>query len=66
MQWDSREIAAGAQLRFTSGFLGRRLEYTYEVAELIPAERLVMRSDRGPFPMETTYTWEDDDRAAPG
>jgi hypothetical protein len=46
-------------LRFTSGFLGRRLEYTYEVAELIPEQRLVMRSDRGTFLMETAYLWED-------
>jgi hypothetical protein len=62
VQWDSREIAAGAQLRFTSGFLGRRLQYTYEVAELIGEERLVMRSDRGTFLMETTYLWEDDEQ----
>jgi hypothetical protein len=59
--WDSeREIGPGALLRFTSGFLGRRLEYTYEVAELIPEQRLVMRSDRGTFLMETTYLWDDD------
>jgi hypothetical protein len=29
------------------------------VVELIPAEWFVMRSDRGPCPMETTYTWQD-------
>ena len=62
VQWDSEgEVATGALLRFTSSFLGRRLEYTYEVAELIPEERLVMRSDRGTFLMETTYLWEDDE-----
>ena len=43
---------------FVARFLGRRLAYTYEVAELVPGERLVMRAAQGPFPMETTYTWQ--------
>jgi hypothetical protein len=39
--------------------MGRRLAYTYRVEELVPNERLVMRTDEGPFPMETTYSWTD-------
>ena len=42
---------------FVAQFLGRRLAYTYEVADLEPGQRLVMRTADGPFPMETTYTW---------
>jgi uncharacterized membrane protein len=52
-------LAVGSQLQFTASFLGRRLAYTYEVTEWVPGERLVMRTSEGPFPMETTYTWED-------
>lgn len=47
----------GSAVTFVARFLGRRLEYTYELVELVPDERLVMRTQQGPFPMETTYTW---------
>jgi hypothetical protein len=59
--WRSpRPLAVGTTLEFVAQFLGRRLAYTYEVAELVPGERVVMRTAQGPFPMETTYSWEDD------
>jgi uncharacterized protein YndB with AHSA1/START domain len=51
-------VRVGSQLDFEARFLGRRLAYTYEVVELVAKERLVMRTSDGPFPMETTYTWE--------
>jgi hypothetical protein len=40
-------------------FLGRTLSYTYQVTDFVPAERLVMATAEGSFPMETTYTWAD-------
>ena len=57
-------VAVGSCMDFVARFLGRRLAYTYEVTELVPGERLVMRTADGPFPMETTYTWEALDAAA--
>ena len=51
-------LRVGSRMTFAARFLGRRLVYTYEIAEMVPGERLVMRTAEGPFPMETTYIWE--------
>ena len=51
-------LDVGSRLDFVAQFLGRRLAYTYEIVQLTPGERLVMRTAQGPFPMETTYEWE--------
>jgi hypothetical protein len=51
-------IAVGSRLDFVARFLGRTLAYTYEIAEYEPGRRLVMRTSQGPFPMETTYTFD--------
>jgi uncharacterized membrane protein len=51
-------LRVGSQMQFVAHFLGRRLRYTYEVTAYQPGALLVMRTAEGPFPMETTYTWE--------
>jgi uncharacterized protein YndB with AHSA1/START domain len=51
-------LGVGSRVDFEARFLGRRISYTYEVVELVPGERLVMRTEDGPFPMETTYSWQ--------
>jgi hypothetical protein len=51
--------AVGSRLAFVARFFGRTLEYTYEVTDLVPGERLVMATSEGPFPMETSYAWTD-------
>jgi hypothetical protein len=59
-EWETPPPAAvGSRIKFAARFLGRRLVYTYQIRELVPHERLVMSTQEGPFPMETTYTWED-------
>jgi hypothetical protein len=50
-------VQLGSKVDFVARFLGRRLAYTYEIVDLVPGERLVMRTAQGPFPMETAYTW---------
>jgi hypothetical protein len=52
-------LAVGSRIAFVARFLGRELVYTYEVRELAADDRLVMSTEEGPFPMETTYAWRD-------
>jgi uncharacterized membrane protein len=59
VEWKTEPpLRVGSRMAFVAQFLGRRLAYTYEVIELVPNQRLVMRTAEGPFPMETTYTFE--------
>jgi hypothetical protein len=65
VEWrSSRPLAVGSELGFVGEFLGRRLAYTYVVKAFEPGERLVLTTAQGPFPMETTYAWRDDDAGA--
>jgi uncharacterized protein YndB with AHSA1/START domain len=60
VRWQTpKPVRVGSRLAFEARFLGRSLAYTYEIRQLEPGTRLVMRTDEGPFPMETTYTWHD-------
>jgi uncharacterized membrane protein len=65
VRWETEPpLRTGSRVAFTARFLGRSLAYIYEITEFVPAERLVMRTAQGPFPMETTYTWQAlDDRS---
>jgi uncharacterized protein YndB with AHSA1/START domain len=59
VEWETPPpLAVGSRVAFVARFLGRRLAYSYEIRALEPGERLVMSTAEGPFPMETTYTFE--------
>jgi Polyketide cyclase / dehydrase and lipid transport len=60
VEWKSpRPLQVGSQIAFVARFLGRTISYTYEIKEMVPAERLVMATAEGPFAMETTYEFSD-------
>lgn len=58
-QWQTpKPLKIGSKVAFKAHFLGKELSYVYQITEYIPGERLTMKTADGPFPMETTYTWE--------
>jgi uncharacterized membrane protein len=60
IEWKSEPLVhVGSRIAFVAEFLGKRLEYTYEIVEYEPGERFVMRTAEGPFPMETIYTFKE-------
>jgi uncharacterized protein YndB with AHSA1/START domain len=51
-------LAAGSKFTLMARMApGVRRSFPYEVVEAVDGSRLVFRTDAGPFPMETTYTW---------
>ena len=59
VEWmTARPLRVGSRVAFVARFLGRQLQYVYEVTEWHAGHRFVMRTAEGPFPMETSYGWE--------
>jgi uncharacterized membrane protein len=57
-EWKTpKPLQTGSKIAFLAKFMGKELAYTYEIAELVPGRKLVMRTAEGPFPMETSYTF---------
>ncbi|MCD9020238.1 SRPBCC family protein [Cohnella silvisoli] len=58
-EWQTpKPLAVGSKIAFKAQFLGKQLAYVYEIVEYKQKQLLVMKTADGPFPMETTYTWE--------
>lgn len=57
-----RPLIQGSKIKFQARFMGKQLEYTYEITALKSGVMLVMSTFEGPFPMETIYTWRELDK----
>lgn len=53
-------VAVGTRVARVATFMGRRIHYVLEVAELVPERRLAMQSVKAPFPMRVVYEVEPD------
>ncbi len=51
-------FGVGTRVARVARFLGRRMDYTPEIREYVPGERLAMATDK-PFDMTITYAFED-------
>jgi uncharacterized protein YndB with AHSA1/START domain len=50
VRWQTEPpVRVGSRTDFVARFLGRTLACTYEVVELVPGQRLVMRTTQGRF-----------------
>jgi ligand-binding SRPBCC domain-containing protein len=59
VEWKTaKPLSSGSLITFMAQFLGRQLRYTYQITEWHPGHQLVMCTNEGPFPMETTYEWQ--------
>ena len=60
VQWKSEPpLRTGARIALTTPSLGLPLAYRYTVEEHVPGERTVLRTEEGPFPIETTLSFAD-------
>ncbi|SFA87065.1 MULTISPECIES: SRPBCC family protein [unclassified Bacillus (in: firmicutes)] len=58
-EWKTpKPLTVGSKIAFKAEYLGKELAYIYEIVDYLPGVRLTMQTAQGPFPMETTYTWE--------
>jgi len=59
VEWlTEKPLKIGSQLVFRAKFMGRHLQYIYEVIEIIPGQKLVMQTVNTPVIIETTYGWQ--------
>ncbi len=59
VKWETEPpYRVGSRVAFGAKMVVKQIAYTYEVMEFEPGSKLVMRTKDGPFPMETTYTWQ--------
>jgi uncharacterized protein YndB with AHSA1/START domain len=60
VEWKSpKPLRLGSEVAFEAEFMDQALEYTYEITEYEPGERVVMKTAAGPFDMQTIYVFSD-------
>lgn len=59
VEWnDHNPLRAGAQIVFNERIMHRYLQHVYEVVEIIPGQKIIMRTRSNGMKMETTFGWQ--------
>ncbi len=59
VEWNNEApLRAGAKLVFNEQIMRRRHQYVYEVVEIIPGQKMIMRTSGNGMRMETTVAWQ--------
>lgn len=59
VEWNNEApLRAGAKLVFNEQVMRRRKQHVYEVVEIIPGQKVIMKSHSNGMRMETTVAWQ--------
>lgn len=51
-------LQVGSKANLLTNIMGKDFDFSYVIDVLIPNEKLVMKTQSGPFPMESEYTFQ--------
>jgi uncharacterized membrane protein len=59
VEWDEQHpLRAGTQIIFQERIMHRLLQHVYEVVEVIPGQKIIMRTRSNGMKLETTFGWQ--------
>ncbi|MBX9448210.1 MAG: SRPBCC family protein [Taibaiella sp.] len=54
-EWEGDAVQVGTKAKLLTSIMGKDYHFTYDIKELKENEHLLMKTEAGPFPMESEY-----------